>query len=127
MSTVPTPLTPIAKLSMVNIDCADPRQLAAFYGTLLGWETTHSEEDYAMIVGDGAAIGFGRTDNFTPPSWPDEAGTKEFHLDLAVEHLDAAEQLCRGLGASVPAHQPGDRWKVLIDPAGHPFCLIGGA
>jgi hypothetical protein len=26
-----------------------------------------------------------------------------------------------------PDHQPGgDRWRVLLDPAGHPFCLVGG-
>ena len=118
---------PVAQLSMVNIDCQDPRQLAAFYGTLLGWETTHSEDEYAMIVGGQTSIGFGRVDNFTPPSWPDEAGAKEFHLDLTVEDLAAAEKLCLELGATLPEHQPGDRWKVLIDPAGHPFCLSGGA
>ncbi|HYP45598.1 MAG TPA: VOC family protein [Propionibacteriaceae bacterium] len=127
MTTSPTHERPVARLSMVNIDCPDPRQLAVFYGTLLGWQTTHSEDEYAMIVGDSTAIGFGRVDPFSPPSWPDEAGAKEFHLDLAVEDLAAAEQLCRDLGATVPEHQPGEHWKVLLDPAGHPFCLSGGA
>ncbi len=27
-----------------------------------------------------------------------------------------------GLGAHKPG---GDRWRVLVDPAGHPFCLTG--
>ncbi|USY17364.1 hypothetical protein NE857_18635 [Nocardiopsis exhalans] len=31
-----------------------------------------------------------------------------------------------GLGAHKPEEQPGgDRWRVLVDPAGHPFCLTG--
>ncbi|PZG03552.1 hypothetical protein C1I95_33755 [Micromonospora craterilacus] len=29
------------------------------------------------------------------------------------------------LGAAKPEHQPGgDRFRVLTDPAGHPFCLV---
>lgn len=117
---------PVARLYMTNIDCPDPRRLASFYGTLLGWETTHNEAEYAMIVGDGeTAIGFGLVENFTPPSWPDESGAKQFHLDFTVEDVAAAEELCRELGATVPDHQPGERWRVLLDPAGHPFCLSG--
>lgn len=127
MSTSPIPSAPVARLSMVNIDCPDPRRLAAFYGTLLGWKTTYSEDEYAMIVGDETSIGFGRTEGFTPPSWPDDAGAKEFHLDLGVDSIAAAEEVCVELGATVPDHQPGETWKVLIDPAGHPFCLTGGA
>jgi hypothetical protein len=52
---------------------------------------------------------------------------QQFHLDLGVEDLDAAEKLALGLGAVRPDHQPGgDRWRVLLDPAGHPFCLVTG-
>lgn len=28
------------------------------------------------------------------------------------------------LGATVAEHQPQDNVRVLIDPAGHPFCLV---
>ena len=31
-----------------------------------------------------------------------------------------------GLGW-VPDHQPGETWRVLLDPAGHPFCLTDAA
>ncbi len=27
------------------------------------------------------------------------------------------------LGARVPDEQPGETWRVLVDPGGHPFCL----
>jgi hypothetical protein len=36
--------------------------------------------------------------------------------------LDLAEECALGLGATRP-EQPDPRWKVLLDPAGHPFCL----
>ena len=39
----------------------------------------------------------------------------------------AAEQRCIALGASVPEQQPSETWRVLLDPAGHPFCLTNAA
>lgn len=125
MTSQATPETsPTARLGMVNIDCADPCRLAAFYGQVLGWEVTHSDDEYAMIAGGGTAIGFGRVAEYTPPDWPDLACGKQFHLDLSVEDVPSAEASCRELGAKVPDFQPGaDRWRVLLDPDGHPFCL----
>ena len=41
-----------------------------------------------------------------------------------VDDIAAAETACVQLGATRPDHQPGgDRWRVMLDPAGHPFCL----
>ena len=49
---------------------------------------------------------------------------KQIHLDLAVDDLDAAETEAVRLGARLADEQPApDRWRVLLDPAGHPFCL----
>jgi hypothetical protein len=46
------------------------------------------------------------------------------HLDLAVENVDEAEAEAVHLGAIRATDQPApDRWRVLLDPAGHPFCL----
>ena len=117
-------MTAPASLAMVSIDCADPRELAAFYHQILGWEILHSEQDYAMI-GDGSlSVGFGRIDGYTPPRWPDPGAPKQFHLDFCVADLDKAEAACLDAGAAKPDHQPGaDRWRVLVDPAGHPFCI----
>ncbi|RJQ68046.1 VOC family protein [Pseudonocardiaceae bacterium YIM PH 21723] len=113
-----------AQLIMVNLDCADPQGLAAFYGSVLDWPVTHSTEEYGMVSDGHTSIGFGRVADYTPPAWPDSPGTKRFHLDLSVPDLDAAVDTCVGLGATVPEFQPGGgRWRVLLDPAGHPFCL----
>ena len=46
------------------------------------------------------------------------------HLDLGVDNLDTAQAAFPALGATEPASQPQpDRWRVLFDPAGHPFCI----
>lgn len=113
-----------ASLAMVNLDCADPPALAAFYGQVLGWEVTHSQAEYAMIGNAGTAIGFGLVAGYTPPRWPDTGAPKRYHLDLYVDDLDRAEERCVALGASRPDFQPGgERWRVLLDPSGQPFCV----
>jgi hypothetical protein len=48
---------------------------------------------------------------------------KQFHLDLKVDDIPAAEQAAVALGATAPERQPGETWRVLLDPDGHPFCM----
>ena len=62
-----------------------------------------------------------RVENYRPPEWP---GASIVHLDLtAGEHLDEPVKRAVALGARPADPQPDPRWKVLLDPAGHPFCL----
>ena len=113
-----------ATLKMVSIDSRDADRDAAFWSAALGWEIAYSGDGYAMLAGPDHAIGFGTVEDFEPPSWPNERGGKQFHLDLAVEDLAVAAKQLTELGATQPEHQPGgDRWTVLLDPSGHPFCL----
>ena len=114
---------PVARLAMLTVDCADPRASAAFWSAMLGWDVAAVEDEYAMLTGPTHALGFGRVEGHQPPSWPDEGGRKQFHLDLAVVDLDEAERAAVALGATVADPQPGETWRVLLDPAGHPFCL----
>lgn len=116
-----------AKLAMITLDCADPGQAGSFWSAMLGWDVVHADENYAMLNGPAHALGFGRVEGFQPPAWPNEHGSKQFHLDLAVDDLDAAQAQAIELGATVADPQPGDTWRVLIDPAGHPFCLTSAA
>lgn len=117
-------MTATATLIMVNLDCADPQALAVFYGNMLGWDVTHSQPEYAMVSDGSTSIGFGRVDGYQPPDWPDNEATKRYHLDMSVEDLPVAEEACLALGGTVPDFQPGgDKWRVALDPAGHPFCL----
>lgn len=126
MSTNPTTSGPIATCQMITVDCGDSRAEAAFWSAVLGVEPIVVEDEYAMLPGPGGgpALGFGTVADHVAPGWPNERGSKQFHLDLAVDDLAAAERRCVELGATLPADQPGgDRWRVLLDPAGHPFCL----
>src|SRR4029079_8001310 len=106
-------------LAMINIDGPDPRAQAAFYGELLGWRVVHAEDEYAMISGEGAPIGFGRVPGWGAPPSPDPERTKQHQPGLAVDDPDAAIDRARELGASLPDDQPGERWRVLLDPVGH--------
>lgn len=117
-------MTAIADLIMVNLDSPDPRAQAEFYQQMLGWEVTHSTDEYAMISNGSSSIGFGRVAAYEPPAWPDTTAKKRFHLDFSVDDLDKAEERLVAAGASRPDFQPGgEKWRVLTDPAGQPFCI----
>jgi hypothetical protein len=45
-------------------------------------------------------------------------------LDLKVADLDAGEAAVVALGARKHEVQPGETFRVFLDPAGHPFCLV---
>jgi predicted enzyme related to lactoylglutathione lyase len=114
----------IAALKMLTLDSSHAQRDATFWSAVLGWEVAHAQAEYAMLTGPGGmALGFGTLDDHQQPGWPNEHGTKQFHLDLAVDDLDAAEAAVLDLGATKAEHQPGTTFRVFLDPAGHPFCL----
>ncbi|MGB3411508.1 MAG: VOC family protein [Microthrixaceae bacterium] len=117
-----------SRIAMFTLDCDDPRAEAEFWSALLGLTVAHAEGDYAMVSGEGGpALGFGRVDGYIPPQWPNPNGSKQFHLDLAVDDIPAEEARAIALGATLAEPQPGETWRVLLDPAGHPFCLTNAA
>ena len=59
-----------------------------------------------------------------PPQWPGAEHPQQLHLDLEVADLDAGEAAVVALGARKHAVQPGETFRVFLDPAGHPFCLV---
>lgn len=116
----------VATCQMFTLDCPDARVSAGFWAAVLGVEPIVVEDEYAMLPGPGGgpALGFGTVPDYRPPAWPNEHGSKQFHLDLSVDDLEAGAAACVDLGATRPVEQPGEgRWLVLLDPAGHPFCL----
>ena len=76
-----------------------------------------------MITNGSTSIRFGRVAGYEPPSWPESDTPKRYHMDLDVVDVAEAVERCLELGASKPDFQPGGRWTVLLDPAGHPFCV----
>jgi catechol 2,3-dioxygenase-like lactoylglutathione lyase family enzyme len=116
------------KLTAITLDCPDPRALAAFYQQATGLELhPASDDDFAGLTReDGLFIGFQRADGYQAPNWPGQDAPQQFHFDFEVADLDEAEARLLELGAAKPQFQPGGaRWRVLTDPAGHPFCLVG--
>ncbi|SER34272.1 VOC family protein [Microlunatus flavus] len=113
------------QVKMTSIDCDDPRAEATFWSGLLGWQVAAAEDEYAMLLppDGGPALGFGRVEDYERPAWPNPRGTKQFHLDLGCDDVAASEAKALELGATLVEPQPGDTWRVLLDPAGHPFCL----
>ncbi|GGW42887.1 MULTISPECIES: VOC family protein [Streptomyces] len=122
-------MSPRMTLRAITLDCPDPLALAAFYEQATGLEPhPESDAEFAGLTDEnGLFIGFQRVDDYQAPGWPDQTVPQQFHLDFAVEDLDRAEARLLELGAGKPDHQPGGaRWRVLTDPAGHPFCLVRG-
>jgi len=115
------------------LDCADAEALARFYGQLLGWQITARDGAGWVQIRDpagGVGLNFQAETWYEPPIWPEEPGalTKMLHFEIQVNDLDAAIRHAVSAGASVATHQPEDRApdriRVMLDPAGHPFCLF---
>lgn len=65
-----------------------------------------------------------RVDAYVAPSWPEGPQHQQMHLDVAVHDVESATDAALALGATPAANQPApEQWRVLLDPAGHPFCL----
>lgn len=117
-------MTAFPRLAGVSLDSADPKQLADFYRQLLGLELYFESDHFVALKGAGILVTTQRVEDHVPANWPSGPAPKQIHLELAVDDLDAAESAALALGATRAAEQPApDRWRVLIDPAGHPFCI----
>jgi predicted enzyme related to lactoylglutathione lyase len=124
----------------VCIDCADAEGLAKFYSRLLGWEITARDTPDTRAGGSGwismrdpaggVALSFQAEEWYEPPVWPEERGAqaKMIHFEIAVDDLEAAVACAVAAGGRVAPHQPEDRdqnqSRVMLDPAGQPFCLF---
>lgn len=111
----------------VVLEAPDPAVLGRFYAELLGWAVCKEDEDgLALDAGEGVGyLAVQRAEVYEPPVWPPRPGTQgmQLHLDFEVSDLAAAVAHAVELGATVAGHQPQDDVRVLLDPAGHPFCL----
>ena len=113
----------IGALRAVVLDAPDAGRLAAFYTALGGWTGQYADDEWiAMETGDGWRIAAQLSPGHVPPRWPDPAYPQQFHLDVTVDDVDAAEAAVLKLGAT-SLSSGGVNWRVYADPAGKPFCL----
>jgi Glyoxalase-like domain len=122
-----TDASPPLRMVAVSLDCADPGELARFYLALLGGETLWSSPRSTGIrVPGGGVLVPQRVEGYQPPEWP---GSPLVHLDLTGgpgmdgTGLGGAVARAVAAGAKESAFQPDPRFRVLLDPAGHPFCI----
>jgi catechol 2,3-dioxygenase-like lactoylglutathione lyase family enzyme len=103
------------------------RELAYFYRDLLGWELATDEPDWCTIGMPESPVNlaFQTEANHVRPVWPGGPGDQQMqlHLDLQVTDLPGSVEDALALGATLPGFQPQEDVQVLLDPAGHPFCL----
>jgi len=125
-------MTTYPYLSNTVLGTPDPSGLAEFYRLLLGWvyrdEDHASDETWVVIKPPegGPGLSSQLETEHEPPAWPTERGTQQMqlHLDLGVQDLPAEVARAEALGARPAQWQPQDDVRVMLDPAGHPFCLF---
>ena len=112
----------------VVLDAPDALELAHFYERLLGWRIFNSSSGWADLAPSedaGYNLAFQTEPNYVRPVWPSEPGKPlmMLHLDIEVDDLEQAVAHAVEAGAELASYQPQENVRVMLDPAGHPFCL----
>jgi catechol-2,3-dioxygenase len=120
---------PPMKLWGIVLDAPDAHELAGFYQRLLGWPVEQDEPGWMKLSAPdgGPGLSFQTEPAYVPPVWPARPGDQQMsvHLDIQVDDLEAAVAHALAAGATLAAYQPEpEDLRVLLDPAGHPFCLF---
>lgn len=111
----------------VTLEAPDPHALLVFWSEIMDkpiWN--ESESGGSLDLGEGVgSLAVQRAEVYEPPVWPPEPGRPgmQLHLEVEVTDLEVAVEHAVELGATVAAYQPQDDVRVMLDPAGHPFCL----
>ncbi|MFC6880695.1 MULTISPECIES: VOC family protein [Actinomadura] len=113
------------QIARVAVACSDPRAMARFWDEAIDWtlhEVTDERAVFRSPLGVGPYLEFVRT--------PDaQIVWNRVHLDV-LPHTggDQAAEVARleGLGARFADVGQGDvSWKVMADPEGNEFCVLG--
>ena len=119
---------PQIEVSAVVLGARDARELARFYERLLGWPIAVDEGNWVMLrhPDSGTGLSFQSEPGHVAPVWPGQPGEQQMmiHLDIGVDNLDGGVAWAIEGGAVLADHQPQEDVRVMLDPAGHPFCLF---
>jgi len=121
LPTSPT-ASPVAWVAL-TIDCPTAEvqeRLRRFYAKALGGEVVSGS-----VRARGWLLNFDVIPDYKAPTWPLGERPKQMHFEWMVEDLDGAVTALQRLGATLAEYQrPGDDGlRVMLDPAGHPFCV----
>ena len=115
------------KLGTVVLDSDDAETLADFYQKLLGWTMRFNNEWGIGLKSEpeGVCLFFQEDADYARPVWPTARGRQQqmVHVDFFVDDLEKEVNQAIACGAKVAETQYSERWSVMFDPAGHPFCI----
>ncbi len=108
-------------LDSIAVDCPNAAELTAFYASLLDVEN----EGDCIHLRDGAVeIWFQEVEHYQAPTWPTQERGQQVHFDFAARDWNAAVARAESLGATRAPAEPGEHEVVvMLDPAGHTFCM----
>jgi catechol 2,3-dioxygenase-like lactoylglutathione lyase family enzyme len=108
----------------VVLDCPDDRQLMNFYHQLTGMEIEDVDGDaFPVVSAHGVSLLFQRVEGYQPPTWPTQERGQQIHLEFVTEDIQAAIAYAESIGATRAPAPLEDDFAVMLDPAGHPFCI----
>jgi len=110
----------------LNVDCRDPRLLADFWATVLGYQLDEEDEVAASIVPAPGTAGWPMLFFVVPEG---KTVKNRLHLDLSPPDTMAAEvERLVAAGATVQGRvdEGGSFWTVMLDPEGNEFCVLRG-
>ncbi|MGL6202428.1 MAG: VOC family protein [Lachnospiraceae bacterium] len=122
------------RLGAIVIDSDNVEELSDFYARLLGWTKSSQIQDgekWITVVKDDYSetpIVFQEDLNYRQPKWPSDKEEQQqmIHLDFYVcaDEFESKIEHAIKCGAKMPEPQFSNNWKVMLDPSGHPFCII---
>ena len=124
----------IANYVYTALDCANPLELAKFYSKITGLKVQPFDEGETAETcewlelwdeNDRTKMAFQKIDNYRVPTWPTGDLPQQAHMDFHAKDLDIAEGEILAIGGRKADHQVRPhRFRVYLDPAGHPFCIV---
>ena len=125
-----SPAAELPRLQLFALDCPDPLALAAFYSRVTGYavepwgDVTPADVEWIELEMARPTLAFQKVPDYVAPTWPVGAVAQQAHLDFTVRDLDDGEAHVLAVGATKAEFQPGETFRVYLDPVGHPFCLV---
>jgi hypothetical protein len=112
----------------ITVDCDDAARLASFWERFLGYTRRHANPGSPYVT-----IERGQDSPDGPPlvtfqTVPEPKQTKaRLHLDLFVDQAQSLVDEMVAAGASAVSRTEAGEWttRVMRDPAGNEFCVIG--
>ena len=112
----------------VTVDCADAGRLAAFWERFLGYTRRPGAPGSTYVTIERRDDGPDGPPFVTFQSVPEaKEGKARLHLDLFVDRAHPLVDEMLAAGASSVSRTEAGEWttRVLLDPAGNEFCVIG--